>query len=93
MEKIISATKAVKESSEILNTVRFRGDHYVIQRKGKSQAVPGPVEKRRRWRPLKELKGIFKELPKLHDELDSFASDLKHIARGQLSLPRRAKWD
>ena len=35
MEKRISATRAVRDFSQVLNTIKFKGVHYIIERGGK----------------------------------------------------------
>ena len=36
MEKRISATRAVRDFSEVLNTIKFKGVHYIIERGGQT---------------------------------------------------------
>ena len=38
MEKRISATRAVRDFSEVLNTIKFKGVQYIIERGGKPVA-------------------------------------------------------
>ena len=38
MENRITATQAVREFSELLNKIRFRGEHYIIVRNGRPVA-------------------------------------------------------
>ena len=52
MEKRITATEAVRRFSDILNSVSYRGDRYVIMRGKKAAAQIPPGKKRqhrRRW--------------------------------------------
>lgn len=93
MEKTIMATEAVRKFSEILNTIKFKGDHYIIERGGKPVAYMGPVEEAIRIRKLKELKHILKSLPKLGEEIDSFKADLEELIKAQPSLPKEIKWE
>ncbi|MBM4277447.1 MAG: type II toxin-antitoxin system Phd/YefM family antitoxin [Deltaproteobacteria bacterium] len=43
MEKIISATEAIRRFSEILNDIKYRGESYTIVRRGKKVAFICPV--------------------------------------------------
>ena len=43
MEKRISATQAVRDFSEVLNTIKFKGLHYIIERGGKPVASMRPI--------------------------------------------------
>ena len=89
MEKIITATEAVREFSTILNKIRFSGDHYKIKRNGKLVAIMLPDTAR----PLKELREILQQLPKLDDELESFSEDLNMIFNNQPELPDIMNWE
>ena len=79
MEKHISASKAVRDFSEILNTIRFKGVHYIIERGGKPVASMKPIEEERKVRKLGELKNLLKKPPRLDEELEAFAEDLEGI--------------
>ena len=63
MEKIVSATEAVRKFSEILNSIRYRGESYTIVRGGKPIASISPVEASSRKRLLGELKEMVKHIP------------------------------
>ena len=93
MEKEITATEAVRDFSDLLNRIKFGGDHYIIKRGGKAVAYMGPLREVNIVRPLEELELIFKELPKLDDELETFAADLEDLWRQQPSLPEEAVWE
>lgn len=60
MEKTISATEAVRKFSEILNSIKYRGNHYTIMRGGKPIASIYPVERPLKERTLNELKTLIK---------------------------------
>jgi len=92
VEKHISATEAVRGFSEILNTIKFNGTHYVIERSGKPIVSMKPFSEGSRIKPLQELKSILESLPRLGDEAEAFASDLKKSADSQPSLPEQAPW-
>ena len=93
MEKRITATQAVKDFSELLNRIKFNGDHYIIERSGKPVALMEPVKEPKKDKRLKELKSLLKELPRLNEELDSFADDLEAISKSQLPLPEESSWE
>jgi len=93
MEKVITATEAVKDFSALLNRIKFRGDHYIIQRSGKPIASIGPCEEASKSRALKELKALLDELPRLHDEMEDFAADLEALRKRQPSLPEESSWE
>jgi prevent-host-death family protein len=93
MEKAISATEAVRRFSEILNSVRYRGDSFTIVRGGKPVASISPVESPPKRKPLRELRELIKSLPHLGDEAERFRKDLKKIRKHQPSLPKETKWD
>ena len=92
MEKIISATAAVRRFSDILNSVKFRGESYMIMRGGKAVALISPVEAPLRERHLRELKEMAKSSPQLGDEAEAFGEDLKEIRKHQPLLPKEGKW-
>lgn len=92
MDKSIQATDAVRRFSEILNTIKFKGEHYIIQRGGKPVAFMGPVEEARKNLTLKELKGLLERLPKLGKEAETFERDMEDIRRRQPALPEGEEW-
>lgn len=91
MDKNIQATEAVRRFSEILNTIKFKGEHYIIQRGGKPVAFMGPVEDVKKERALGELKGLFGHLPRLGKEAEAFERDIKEIRSHQPTLPAGEK--
>jgi len=92
MEKHISATQAVRDFSEVLNTIKFKGDHYIIERSGKPVASMKPIDEKKNLVTLRELKRLLKELPRLEEELDAFAKDLENIWKDQPPLPKEDLW-
>ncbi|MEK6692478.1 MAG: antitoxin [Nitrospirota bacterium] len=92
MGKPVSATEAVRKFSEILNSIKYRGDHYTIIRGGKPVASISPVETETRGRSLGDLKELLKRLPSLGDESERFEKDLKEIRRHQPSMPGKDRW-
>jgi prevent-host-death family protein len=93
MRAAISATEAVRNFSEILNNIRYRGDHYTIMRGGKPAASIVPAEETGQQRSLAELRGILKSLPKLDRADSAFADDVLSVAKTQPSLPESIKWE
>jgi antitoxin (DNA-binding transcriptional repressor) of toxin-antitoxin stability system len=92
MEKTVSATEAVRKFSEILNSIKYRGNHYTILRGGKPIASICPVEMPLKERTLGDLKELIKKLPNLGDEAKRFEKDLKEIIEHQPSLPEKNQW-
>ena len=93
MEKRITATQAVRDFSEILNKIKFKGDHYIIERSGKPVAQMEPVVEVNKIRTLKDLKFLLKKLPPLDEELDAFAEDLEGVRNNQPHLPEEYRWE
>jgi len=92
MEKRISATRAVREFSEILNTIKFKGVNYIIERGGKPIACMKSIDEKIDPMTLGELKPLLKKLPRLEEELDAFASDLEEISRNQPLMSEGDLW-
>lgn len=88
MEKKVSATEAVRKFSEILNSIRYRGDCYTIVRGGKPVASICPVEAPLKERSLGELKDLLRSVPRLGAEAERFEQDLKDILQHQPSMPK-----
>ena len=93
MEKVITATEAVKDFSALLNSIKFRGDHYIIHRSGKPVASMLPFKEATKSRSLKELKLILDDLPRLNDDIDDFAAALETLRKHQPSLPEGFSWE
>ena len=92
MEKRISATRAVRDFSEVLNTIKFKGVHYIIERGGKPIASMKSIDENIDPMTLGELKTLLKKLPRLEEELDAFASDLEEISRNQPLMSTGGLW-
>ena len=92
MEKRISATQAVRDFSEVLNTIKFKGVHYIIERGGKPIASMKSIDEKIDPMTLGELKTLLKKLPRLEEELDAFASDLEEISRNQPLMSTEDLW-
>ncbi len=93
MEKRISATRAVRDFSEVLNTIKFKGVHYIIERGGKPVASMKPIDGKTDFKTLGELKALLKKLPKLDEELDAFAADLEDIRIDQPLVAMGDLWE
>jgi antitoxin (DNA-binding transcriptional repressor) of toxin-antitoxin stability system len=93
MEKVITATEAVKDFSALLNSIKYRGDHYIIQRSGKPVASMLPFKEATKSRTLKELKLILDELPRLKEDTEDFAAVLEALRKHQPSLPEGFSWE
>ncbi len=92
MEKRISATRAVRDFSEVLNTIKFKNVHYIIERGGKPVASMSPVRERPEEMTLGELQGLLEKLPRLGEELDAFASEMQWISESQPHVPMGDPW-
>ena len=92
MEKRISATQAVREFSEILNSIKFKGTHYIIERSGKPVAQMKPVDDISIKKRLKDLSALLEKLPRLDEELNAYASDLDEILNNQPPLTAEDPW-
>lgn len=92
MEKRISATRAVRDFSELLNTIKFKGVHYIIERGGKPIAYMKSIDEKMDLMTLGELKILLKKLPRLDEELDAFASDLEEVSRNQPLMSTEDLW-
>ena len=93
MEKRISATRAVRDFSEVLNTIKFKGVHYIIERGGKPIASMKAIDEKSDSMTLGELKTLLKKLPRLEEELEAFASDLEEVARNQPLMSTGDLWE
>jgi prevent-host-death family protein len=92
MEKIVSATEAVRKFSEILNSIRYRGESYTIVRGGKPIASISPVETSSRKKLLGELREMVKDIPHLGAEANRFGRDLRDLLKHQPPMPKEDKW-
>ena len=92
MKKRISATRAVRDFSEVLNTIKFKGVHYIIERGGKPIASMKSVDEKIESMTLGELQTLLKKLPRLEEELDAFASDIEDICRNQPLISTGDLW-
>ncbi|MEN8808344.1 MAG: hypothetical protein ABF291_12760 [Desulfobacterales bacterium] len=75
MEKRISATRAVSEFSEILNTIKFKGVNYIIERGGKPIASIKSIDEK-----IDPMVVDAQEKQMIREDLEGFI--LKHEAKG-----------
>ena len=92
MEKRISATDAVRKFSEILNSIKYKGERFTVIRGGKPVAFLSPVESPAKGRTLGELKELLRSIPRLGEEAEKFDGDLKEIFKHQPCVPKEDKW-
>jgi prevent-host-death family protein len=93
MGKTINATEAARAFSEIINSVKYRGETYTIIRGGKPAAAIVPVKEAILGRTLRELKAIIDNLPKLGKDAEKFLKDVEEGIRSQPSMPETATWE
>ncbi len=93
MPKTIKATDAVRDFSEILNSVKYRGESYTIIRGGKPAAALVPIETGIRPKTLKDLRTVLGSLPRLGKEAISFLDDIEEAVHMQPLLPEKSTWE
>ena len=86
METVITATELARSLSDILNRVRYKGETFVIQRKGEPIATLMPIAPM----PGVTLGELAEALGKLTMPGEGFADDLEAIQASQpkLEAPR-----
>ena len=93
MEEIITATRAVREFSDLLNSIKFKGRTVIIERGGKPVARMAPVDPPGKTVRLKDLPRLLKELPELGAEAEALEKDLQEIIQAQPPLPSVSPWE
>jgi prevent-host-death family protein len=93
MGKTINATEAARAFSEIINSVKYKGESYTIIRGGKPAAVIVPVKAATPGRILKDLRAIINNLPKLGKDAESFLKDVEDDFKSQPPLPEMTAWE
>ena len=86
-----TVTEVLRNFSEYINRVSYRGERFILTRGGKPVAalVPPPPAGRR----LADLPGMLESLPHLGpDEAARFAEDLDHLRSLSGSLPPADPW-
>jgi len=92
MSRTITATEAVRQFSDLLNRIKFKGSTFTILRGGTAVADLGPTEGLAHERTLGELKELLKQVPRLGEEADVFGKALRAAAKKQPGLPKRHTW-
>lgn len=92
MTKTVTATEAVRKFSEILNSIKYKGDHYTVVRGGKPVASITPAETTVKAMTLGDLPGLVKTLPSLGDEAERFRKDIRKALKHQPLLPEAHTW-
>jgi len=93
MQTAISSTEAVRNFSELLNNIKYRGDRYTVIRGGKPAASLVPVEPTRIGATLAELRKIVQTLPHLESSDSTFEADVMSAANSQPSMPEALTWE
>jgi len=92
MIQTITVTEAVRNFSELLNSIRYRGERYTILKGGKPAATIGPAAGSLQERKLSDLKDIIRNLPRLEDDGDAFARDIAQAIASQPPVGEGKPW-
>jgi antitoxin (DNA-binding transcriptional repressor) of toxin-antitoxin stability system len=85
--KTLTVTEAIRNFSEILGRVRFKGERFILLRGGKPVAELGPTDAAPLVR-LEELPATLEGLPHLEpDDAARFAQDLESCAAATVPPP------
>jgi antitoxin (DNA-binding transcriptional repressor) of toxin-antitoxin stability system len=93
MQTEISSTEAVRNFSELLNNIKYRGDRYTVIRGGKPAASLVPVEAPRGGTTLANLRQIVLAFPHLDSNDTTFAADVLEVTSGRPAMPEALSWD
>ena len=93
MNVFISSTEAVRNFSELLNNIKYRGDRYTVVRAGKPAASLIPVEQNLPAATLEDLREILRQLPSLDSSDQKFATDVIATANAQPAMPEAQSWE
>ena len=93
MQTAISSTEAVRNFSELLNNIKYRGERYTVIRGGKPAASLVPVEPIRSGTTLADLRKIVQAFPHLDRSDTSFETDVAVAASSQPSMPETLSWE
>jgi antitoxin (DNA-binding transcriptional repressor) of toxin-antitoxin stability system len=93
MQVSISSTEAVRNFSELLNNIKYRGDRYTVIRGGKPAASLVPVEPARSGATLADLREIMQHIPHLDSSDKEFEADVMAAADSQPSMPEAVSWE
>lgn len=80
----VSATQAVRDFSDLLNRIRYRGEAFVVERGGEPICIMTPAAPSRHL-SLRDLLALLDEIPRPDPGL---ARTVRRAARGQGPLPR-----
>ena len=92
MQTAISSTEVVRNFSELLNNIKYRGDHYTVIRGGKPAASLVPLEPIRSSTTLADLLKIVQSFPHLDRGDALFESDVMAAASSQPLMPEALFW-
>jgi len=92
MTKTITATEAVRNLSEILNSMRYAGNEYTIVPGGKPIASIRSAETHAKALTLGDLAALVKTLPSLGEEAERFTRDIREARKHQPPVPEKSKW-
>ena len=91
MRTIASVTDVLRNFSDYINRVRYRGERFVRTRGGREVAVLVPAPPM--GRPLGDLADVLTSLPRLgQDEAISFEADLERARRDGSTTPPEDPW-
>ncbi len=93
MQTAISSTEAVRNFSELLNNIKYRGDRYTVIRGGKPAASLVPVEQVGSGASLADLRTIVSALPHLDRDDTNFAADVTAAVGAQPAMPEALSWE
>ena len=83
MQTAISSTEAVRNFSDLLNNIKYRGDSYTVIRGGKPAASLIPVEQTLIGATLADLRKIMQVLPHIDEDDTAFEADVMAAASSQ----------
>ena len=93
MPTYLTVAEMVRNFSEILERVRFRGERFVLTQEGNPMAELGPVTPAAPVR-LAELPALLAELPHLGSaEAERFAHDLETLRQAGGATPTIDPWE
>ncbi len=93
MAKTINATEAARTFSEIINSVKYKGESYTIIRGGKPAAAIVPIKAATAGRTLKDLVAVINALPKLGKDSEMFLKDVENGIKSQPPVPETTAWE
>jgi antitoxin (DNA-binding transcriptional repressor) of toxin-antitoxin stability system len=85
--KVLSATEAARNFSEILNRVKYRGESFILERGGETVAELRPAAPTRFTGS--DLAALLRSLPPIDEE---FLRTVEDVSRSQPTLPK-SPWE